>query len=196
MGMKTNTSSRGRSHVHGDADLVDRVLHGQREAYSELVRRYQDQLYRQARGMGIEHDCALDLVQDVLVRGYTQLARCREPGRFRVWIFRILRNRCLDHLKDIRRRTVSVDTLPLTDHRGDPDSHVERRQLEDHLRRALDSLPVEQREAFLMKHLQELTYPEMAKIVGHSESAMKMRVHRAREALSRSLAALSTSVTR
>lgn len=196
MDTKTNTAPGERPHALSDADLVERVLGGRREAYSELVLRYQDQLYRQAQGMGIGHDCALDLVQDALVRGFSELHQCREPGRFRVWIFRILRNRCLDYLKDIRRRTVPVDTLPLTDDCDDPGAGVERRQLAGRLRRALDALPVEQREAFLLKHLEGLTYPEMAEIAGQSESAMKMRVHRAREALSRSLATISASVPR
>lgn len=95
--------------THGDrtdADLVRRVLAGDLEDYSALVRRHQNVLYRYARAMGLDGDTAADMVQDTLVKAYRQLRECRQPGRFRAWLFRILRNRCLDHLKEIGRAHV------------------------------------------------------------------------------------------
>ena len=161
-----------------DAQLVARVLHGEREAYSTLVRRHQDRLYRHARGMGFDHDVALDMVQDAFVRGYVKLRRCRNPLCFGVWVFRILRNRCLDYLKSAQRRSVSLDAVAET--AAAPCQESEMRVVLDD---AFAALPVPLREAFLLKHRDGWSYDELADITGASVSAVKMRVHRAREML-------------
>ncbi len=160
-----------------DADLVAHVLRGNRESFSTLVRRHQERLYRYARGMGIDHDTALDLVQDSFVRAYVKLGRCRDRVRFGVWLFRILRNRCLDHLKSAQRRGVSLDALPASV--AVPADGEVRTVLDN----AFAALPVPLREAFLLKHRDGWSYEEMAEITGASVSAVKMRVHRARDSL-------------
>jgi RNA polymerase sigma-70 factor (ECF subfamily) len=167
-----------------DQELVERVLAGERELYGVLVRRYQDGLYRHALGMVQDPDTAADLAQDAFVRAYTSLRRCRDRSKFGGWVFQILRNRCLDHLKERRRRDLRLDErLELQATEGDPESNLERRVLRDTLDRALARLPEAQREAFLLKHVQDLTYEEMAEVAGASVSALRMRVLRARELL-------------
>lgn len=162
-----------------DAELVRRVLHGEREHYAALVRRYQDELYRHARGMGIDHDAAEDLVQDAFIKAYVGLSDCRDPACFRSWVFRILRNLCLDYLKNIRQRSVPLEVLE--NEGGATLSPPE--ELRRALVRALAGLTVEMREAFLLKHQAGYAYDEIAEILDASVSAVKMRVHRAREQL-------------
>ena len=165
-----------------------RVLAGDREAYASLVRRHQAGLFRYARGLGIPPDPAEDLVQDAFIRAYHGLATCADPDRFEVWVFRILRNAALDFLKDIRRRSVSADALPLRDPGPRPDDEAMRAELRRDLHDGLARLPTELRDAFLMKHLDGLSYEEMADVTGASVSALKMRVLRARDALRETLA--------
>jgi RNA polymerase sigma-70 factor (ECF subfamily) len=173
-----------------DADLVALVLAGDTERYAALVRRHQATLYRHALGMVGSGDAAADLVQDALVRAYARLASCRDPDRFGPWVFQILRNRCLDYLKDRRRNTV-----PLTEEtacagaRDDPEATMEQAELRRDVLRALDALPTAMREAFLLKHVDGRSYEEMSEMLGASVSALKMRVLRAREALHARLAA-------
>lgn len=175
----------GRHAELPDEALVRLVLDGSAADFAHLVRRHQAELYRYARGMRIDHDAASDLVQDAFVTAYTRLERCREPARFRYWIFRILRNRCLDWLKNIRRQSVDLDDVPLSDdgERASPESAAQRLELREALTSALDELGDEMREAFLLKHHEGMSYDEIAAIAGASVSAVKMRVHRAREAL-------------
>ena len=178
----------GMSPVRGaelsDAELVERVLRGDQELYAQLVGRYQEVLYRHALGMVGSPDAAADLVQDSFVKGYTSLDRCQDPGRFGAWVFRILRNRTLDYLKDRRRKNVPLDEgAAQVPSRDDPASDLERAELGREVSSALRSLPEAQREAFLLKHVDGRSYEEMAEMLGGSVSALKMRVMRAREAL-------------
>lgn len=165
-----------------DASLVAQVLAGDREAFSFLVRRHQDELYRYARNLRLDHDSAADLVQEAFVTAYTRLGQCSDPARFRFWLFRILRNRCLDFLRDIRRRSVPLEDVNLVA-RGTPGDAASGSELRESLARALDTLAPDLREAFLMKHHEGRSYQEMAELAEASVPAMKMRVHRAREAL-------------
>jgi RNA polymerase sigma-70 factor (ECF subfamily) len=177
-----------------DAELVARVLGGERDAYAELVRRHQERLYRHALGMVASPDAAADLVQDSFIKGFTSLQRCRDPDRFGAWLFRILRNRCLDHLKNRRQHTVPLEEeTALAEDRDDPDSLLEQAELRRAVGGALAALPEAQREAFLLKHVEGRSYEEMAELLGASVSALKMRVMRAREALRALLGAGQTA---
>ena len=167
-----------------DAAVIARVLRGDTQQFALLVARYQTGLYRHAVSMVLDHDVASDMVQETLVRAYTRLSTCREHDRFRAWIFQMLRNRCLDHLKDVRRRNVSLDrALDVPDPGEEPVLQMERARLRGEIARALDQLPDAQREAFLMHYVEELPYETMADLLGASVSALKMRVLRARDTL-------------
>lgn len=169
-----------------DAQLVARALAGDRDTYGTLVQRHQAAIYRHARGMGLDHDTTLDLVQEAFIRAWDRLEDCREGAHYRSWVFRICRNMCLDELRNVRRRIVPMSDM------DDVESIADTRQDGDDLtlvlRAALESLPVALREAFLLKHDAGYTYEEIAEISEASPSAVKMRVHRARESLREFLA--------
>ncbi|HEX2202262.1 MAG TPA: RNA polymerase sigma factor [Longimicrobium sp.] len=168
-----------------DRAFVERILGGERELYARLVARYQDTLYRHAVGMVGDRDAASDLVQDALVKAYTRLDTCQDPDRFPAWLFRILRNRCKDWLKNRRQQNVSLtdDNAASAPAGDDPGRSLERTELGRVVEAALARLPEAQREAFLMKHVEGLSYEEMAERLETGVSALKMRVMRAREAL-------------
>ena len=171
-----------------DAEVIARVLAGEAQEFAQLVRRYQGLLYRHAVGMVLDHDVAADMVQDAFIRAYTQLRTCRDRTRFRAWVMQTLRNRCLDYLKEARRRNVPLENADaVTDPRSDPSAAVERGRLRADLERALSDLPSSQREAFLMHYVEGLPYDTMADLLDVSVSALKMRVLRAREALAAAL---------
>ncbi|HSJ12764.1 MAG TPA: RNA polymerase sigma factor [Longimicrobiales bacterium] len=162
-----------------DAELVRASLGEDRDAFSELVRRHQQALYRHARGMGVEHDVALDLVQDAFVRAWVRLRQCRDPEHFRAWLFRLFRNLVLDYTRDIRRRELPLEAAGERASRDE----ITPFELRASLTQALGELPELLREAFLLRHVAERSYEEIAELTGARLSAVKMRVLRAREQL-------------
>ena len=167
-----------------DGAVVRAVMTGNEEAYTILVRRYQDGLYRHAERMTGEPDEAMDIVQASFVKGYQNLEQCRDVERVGAWLFRINVNQCKDYLKNRRRKDVKLDAAAsLADQDDDPEDTVERGELKDRIDDALDRLTPDEREAFVLKHIDGLSYQEMSGMLEASVPALKMRVHRAREEL-------------
>jgi RNA polymerase sigma-70 factor (ECF subfamily) len=177
-------TERGRGvEPQADAELIGRILGGERELYARLVARYQETMFRHAAAMVGDRDAAADLVQDSFVKAFTRLHTC-DPDRFAAWLFRILRNRCKDWLKNRRQHTAPLhDDAHAAGEGDDPGVSLERAELGRVVEEALMRLPPAQREAFLLKHVDGLSYEEMAERLDTGISALKMRVMRAREAL-------------
>lgn len=154
------------------------------DGFAFLVRRYQNPLYRYGRGLGLDHDTALDLVQDAFIKAYRRRDQCREGDRVQSWLFRIFRNGVLDWAKNVRRNERSI--LDVDEPAGEED-FAERHALREAIGSALAALPPILREAFLLRHELGHSYEEIAEIAAVSVSAAKMRVVRAREALREAL---------
>lgn len=171
--------------VLSDAELVRHVRRGEREAFRALVYRYQDLLFRYADALVGERDTAADMVQGAFVTAFARIGTLTEPSKFGGWVHRICVNRCRDHLKSRRRRDIPLDDSPASALTASEraDALVERNELRSALDHALAKLSDEHREAFVLKHLEERSYEEMSTLLGVSVAALKMRVHRAREAL-------------
>ena len=164
-----------------DQLIIQRVLAGNREAFTILINRYSDPLYRHALCMTGSPDVAEDILQLSFIKAYQHLAEVR--GRFDAWVFRIVANGCKDWLKNIRRSHLSYDEDDQPSGYATPDEELDRTELRTDLDRALATLPNSLREAFIMKHVEGRSYEEMADMLGTTVGALKMRVHRAREAL-------------
>jgi len=168
-----------------DSQLVRDILDGDRDAYRLLVRRYGDVMHRHALRMVSDGDAAADLVQEAFVTGYRKLPTCRERERVGAWLFRIVANRCRDHLRrKSRTRLVPIGSVPdLPSEQEDPGEAAARAEARGRISAALAWLPPEQKETFLLKHVEGHSYEEIAAVMDTSVAALKMRVHRARESL-------------
>ena len=165
-----------------DGQVVRAILAGDTERYGELVTKYRDRYARYASRMLGSADAAEDAVQDAFVRAYDQLAQCRDPNNFVGWFFLILRNRCFAE----RRR--SKDTAPLEAAGAvaaaeKPDAPVEMAERRRALQHALLELTAEQREVFVLKHTEGLSYGQIAERLNTSVASLKMRMHRAYDRL-------------
>jgi RNA polymerase sigma-70 factor (ECF subfamily) len=183
------------SNLDPDAQLMLRVQHGDREAFETLVNRYKQPVMNLVYRIVGDLREAEDISQNVFVQVYKSAARYRVSAKFSTWLYTITRNLCLN---EIRRRTrhpaESLDTVPagqedqvprqFEDSRtaGPPESLLQS-ELERNIQRALDDLPANQRVAILLCRQDDLSYEQIAQVLGCSLSATKSLIHRARETL-------------
>ena len=162
--------------------LVGAAQRGDVRAFAELVDAYYARCLRFAMHMLANRSDAEEAVQDTFVRVYRALPGYEEREAFEPWLFRILANRCRSAGARERRRSEFVEFGEVPERATDR-RHDESIAWREEIVRALASLPPEQREAFLMRHVEDLTYDDMAIATGAGISALKMRVKRACDAL-------------
>ncbi|HEY8347448.1 MAG TPA: sigma-70 family RNA polymerase sigma factor [Symbiobacteriaceae bacterium] len=186
--------------VPTDEELVEAYLKGDKEAFEELVLRYEDRLYRLSfRMLGNHHD-ALDAVQEILLKLMAALPKFEGRSRFGTWLYRLAANTCLDmRRKRGRSAAESLDatlqyspgaTLAMLDdnHGWDsPDEYVDQQYRESLVRAALAKLPESQRQLLVLRDLEDMSNTQVAEILGIEVGALKARLHRARQALKRIL---------
>ncbi|HXY30319.1 MAG TPA: RNA polymerase sigma factor [Gemmatimonadaceae bacterium] len=160
-----------------DASLVQRALTRDASAFALLVERYHERSLRFAWQMlGNRHD-AEEAVQDAFVRAYRSLPKYEERDRFGAWLLQILVNRCRS--VGARRRRDQLALAAAAPDATQSDHPAERAAWREEIVYALGRLDAAHREAFLLKHVEELSYEEMAAVTGVGVSALKMRVKRA-----------------
>lgn len=166
-----------------DAVIVARVLRGDVEGFGVLVERYRDRYARYAFHMLGNREDAEEALQDAFTRAYRSLGRCEDPERFGAWLFRILVNRCrtLGARRGRRAQTFVVDETAILE--AAEEHPADRNAWREEIDRALQQLRSEQREAFLLKYVDDMGYDEMSQLTGVGVSALKMRVMRACERL-------------
>ncbi len=164
-----------------DPAIPLRARDGDVAAFAEIVEFFHVRCLRYARYMLGEEEDAEEAVQDTFVRVYDHLGQFRPDARFEPWLFRILANRCRTVRERRRRRESLVTTgeLPAVAAEAPADSQ----DLLEEVEAALEELPAEQREAFLLRHVEDLSYEDMAVITGVRLSALRMRVKRACDTL-------------
>jgi RNA polymerase sigma-70 factor, ECF subfamily len=162
-----------------DGELVRRVLAGDTEAYAGLVARYRDRCARFATHMLGNAEDAEDATQDAFVRAFRSLARCESPEQFAPWLYRIVVNRCRTYgaRRGRRARTFVYDEEALAQASVMPEEA--REAWREEISAALARLDPLQREAFLLRYVEDMGYEEMSRVTGAGVSALKMRAKRA-----------------
>lgn len=168
-----------------DEDCVKLAQRGDGKAFSALVARYQDRIYRFLIRLTRSQDDALDLTQDTFLRAYQHIGRWRPDALFRTWLFRIARNIAFDRLRrDKRVEFVELeDDVELPDTAAEPDAVLETAQRYRLLEAALERLPPDHREILLLREIEEMSYDEIALVLELNPGTVKSRLARARTAL-------------
>ena len=185
-----------------DEVLMVRFQRGDRTAFTTLVRRHQTALYNFAfRQIGAQA-VAEEVVQDAFVRVVQNAADFKHEARFTTWVYTILRNLCIDQLRRrALRRHPSLDqrASPGGDEEGptlleqtaDKRASVEREatgtELKEKIARAVETLPEEQREVFLLREISNMPFKEIAVVTGVPENTVKSRMRYALERLQQAL---------
>jgi len=169
-----------------DQELIARCQGGDRRAFEPLFRRYRDRAYGYALGLVGSPDDALDLTQEAFVRAYRALARFRPGAAFEPWFFRILRNLCLNAIRN-RKTWHMVPWETVGEFRAsdvEPASRaVERREVQEAVWLAISELSPDQREIVVLKDFQDRSYKEIAEILDIPIGTVMSRLYYARQAL-------------
>ena len=184
-----------------DVNLVKRVRNGDKDAFRELVEKYQRKAFSIAFGMVNNRDDAMDLVQEAFLKAYRNLQRFQGSSSFYTWLYRIVVNVCIDHIRKTGKRVI-VDYDDQIGREGgvegeerirpstlgfDPSKVYGRQELLEQIGRALDSLSPIHKEAIILREIQGLSYQEMADVMNVSKGTVMSRLHHARKNLQEKL---------
>lgn len=175
--------------------LIQQVLHGDHQAFAQLVERYEDRVYGLCLRMSNDREEAKDLAQEAFFKAWRGLRFYKAEAGFSTWLYRLTTNVCIDHLRQAKRR--SAISLTASDEEAvefdveDP-SPTPEEQLQDQMRKqaveqAMARLEEEFRLVLTLRVIEERSYDEIAEILDLKVGTVKSRLARAREKLKKLL---------
>jgi RNA polymerase sigma-70 factor (ECF subfamily) len=177
-----------------------RYQRGDREAFAELVRRYSGPIYNFSFRHVRHAPIAEDVTQEVFLRLVQKAAEFKHEARFSTWLYTIARNLCIDHLRKLKhRRHASLDQsgadeaplgerLPAGGATADTERSAVSSEVLHAIESAVDALPEEQREVFLLREIANMPFKEIAIATGVGENTVKSRMRYALDRLQQALA--------
>jgi RNA polymerase sigma-70 factor, ECF subfamily len=182
---------------HEDGLLLAELRAGKEAAFERLLREQGGRMLAVARRLVRDEEDARDAVQEAFVSAFRSLDRFEGSSRISTWLHRIVVNACLMRLRSRQRRPEEPieDLLPKFREDGHQVDHpsvewsepvdvlLQRREICDLVRRSIDRLPETYRTVLVLRDIEELSTEEAARLLGTSENALKIRLHRARQAL-------------
>src|SRR5882724_7183056 len=176
--------------------LVARCRSGDLDAFGQIYAKYERQVFRYAYHLLGHRDDADDVKQETFVKAFQALSGFRSEASLQTWLLKICGNLCRDRIKSWERRKVQYDArldndaLSGDSYSEDPQEIVERSQLTDLIFRALRGMPAPQREIIVLHEIEDLSYEEIAGVLGCSRTSVKLRLFRARRCLKERVASL------
>jgi RNA polymerase sigma-70 factor, ECF subfamily len=183
--------------TEADAEIIERARKGDPVAWEKLVVRHTKRIYNLCYRFVGRIDQAEDLTQEVFLKVFRNLSSFRpETGQFITWVMSVGRNLLIDHYRQSKddRVTIStdeneefsiLDSLPAA--QASPQVELEREENVALLRKALERLPPQLREAVILRDLEELSYEEIGEILRVPEGTVKSRINRGRVELAKHL---------
>jgi RNA polymerase sigma-70 factor (ECF subfamily) len=161
--------------VNNDFDLIKRFVEGDESSFNRLVIKYQEKIYWHARRMTGNHLDADEIVQEVLIVLYNKLNTFEFNSSFYTWLYTITNTRSINYLKKKSLRSFfSLDEIiNKKSNEKDIIDNIDEKQKLEIVEKALQKLPIKQRQVFIMRNFDELSYEEISKITGKSIGALK-----------------------
>ena len=170
-----------------DEQLVRKSQDDDERAFGELVSRYESKVYSLALKMLRNPEDAEDVLQDTFLRAYRGIKSFKGNSTFSTWIYRITANSALMRLRKRQLPTVSIDDadereapINIADWAPGPVEQMLNQETQAAMTEAIDALPPEFRQVFVLRDIEELSNAEVAEILDLSVAAVKSRLHRAR----------------
>ncbi|HUJ58867.1 MAG TPA: sigma-70 family RNA polymerase sigma factor [Kofleriaceae bacterium] len=186
-----------------DLELVQAARRGDRDAFRTLFERYHRRAYGLAHGVLRNQDDALDVVQEAFIKAHKYLDKFEGTSSFYTWLYRIVMNLAIDHLRKHRRvKPVELDEQQLEAAGGDADALLPRllggnpgralldKEIRERIDQALGELSDNHRAVLIMRELEGLSYEDMAQAMGCSKGTIMSRLFHARKNMQKRLADL------
>ncbi len=188
-------------HQIKDADVIKRILSGEKELYEILVRRNNQRLYRVIRSYIKEEAEIEDVMQNSYIKAYNKLYQFNSDSQFSTWLIRIAINESLTELKKkgktlyLNNNDINDDLiLEIPDHRQlNPQEKMTKTETKHLLENAIDQLSIKYRTVYVMKEVEEISLKEIATTLNISVANVKIRLHRSKEMLKESLFKLTNN---
>lgn len=183
-----------------DRDLVLRAKDGSQEAFTDLVRKYHERIYRIAYRIVHDPDEADEITQETFSRAVTALDRFDFRAKFYTWIVSIARNAAFDALRSMQRRSRYKSAENGLDRYdagglGDPVTASAASEAKQLIQKALERLSVRDRTLIVLREYESLQYDEIARVMGCSVGTVESGLHRARKRIRQYLTSLAPSGT-
>lgn len=175
-----------------DGDLVVQTAQGDADAFNELVERYQIHAKNKALSIVKDLQAAEDIAQEAFLKAYKALDELQEPQKFPGWLLKIVTHTALDHVR-ARREEMSLETMKDAgyeaprDTRGLQIDKLEQREEDLQILEAMQDLRDDYREILELKHIEKLSYKEIAERLGMTQSAVGEKLSRVRKMLERKI---------
>ncbi len=157
-----------------DKELVIDFLNGDEAAFNLIVRKYQKTIYWFARRMLGNHSDADEVTQEVLITLYEKLHTFKFESSLSTWIYKITNSKALNLIRKQKvREFFSLDTVFHKSSSDDVIKDLESREKLERVEKALSSIPEKQRDVFVLRHFEGLSYKEIAEITGKSVGTLK-----------------------
>ncbi len=170
-----------------DAQLLARVVDGDREAFDQIMRNHEDRVFSVCLRIMGDRDNALDATQETFLTAFRKAEQFKGDSAFGTWIYRIAVNTCYDQLRRQKRRRAD----PIPDHLDPTDfsaeDEVDSAALRPEIQQALSAIPEDFRTAVILSDIEGLALPDVARILGVPVGTVKSRVFRGRRLLAAEL---------
>ena len=176
--------------MSADEALVVRAKNGDMGAFESLVASYRNEVFALSYHFVHEREEAWDISQEVFIKAFRHLKGFRGDAGFKTWLLRITANQCKDYLKKRKLKTVPLEGLNgagAPSSSPTPRAQLERNELAEAIRIAVDALPIKHRTAFVLREFEGLSYEEMAQVMHCRQGTVMSRLHHARKKLQNSL---------
>lgn len=162
-----------------DKEIIQQILHGDTDSFRLIVERYHIPIIRFVRNMINDNQVCQDIAQDVFFTAYKKLSSF-DPyySKFSTWLFVIARNISINVLK--KKKPLSMEEVPEKMNIEEPSDKLAKSEFFEKLDEILDSLPLKQKEAFILAEFEKLPYERIAEIQGARVGTIKSRINRAK----------------
>lgn len=175
-----------------DIDIINRVIEGDKNAFTHIIKKYQNMVFKYVYYQFNNYDEALDITQDIFITVMEALQSFRQESKFSTWLYSIMVNYCKNYRKKMNRySTVPIKItrgedefdLQLQDHRENPEDKIVNEDSLRIVKEEIEKLPDDFREILVLRDIDGLSYNEITEILGINLSNVKVRIHRGREYL-------------